>query len=37
MASKGPAEKKGVIEYTKPPKNPTPPWERWPRPPKESK
>jgi hypothetical protein len=27
-ATGGPVEKKGVVEFTKPPKNPTPPWKR---------
>ena len=30
MAVTDPAEKKGVVEFKKPPKNPTPPWKREP-------
>lgn len=28
MANMNPTDKKGVVEFKKPPKNPTPPWKR---------
>ena len=32
MASKNVVEKRGVVEFTKPPKETTPPWKREPTP-----
>jgi len=34
MASKNVVEKRGVVEFTKPPKEATPPWKREPTQPK---
>jgi hypothetical protein len=37
MAGKNVVEKRGVVEFTKPPKNQTPPWKRQASPPSPKK